>query len=282
VHVSAPDANPPVSIQALIAELTELPANPSVAVRVLQLLDSPDADVGMLGRLVEADPSLAAHTMRLANAPVHGLTRRVTSARQAVMVLGFALVRSLAALTAGGVLVSDRRAAPPRFWQHSLAVAAGSTVVARHTGRSVGEACSAGLLHDLGSALQYRVAPRRYLDMLEATPDDPAARYAAEVREFDLDHAEAGAAVLAAWGFPADVVEVLRAHHRLPRPGTGDLVLVVRAAEALADLVQPVDPGEALADPADALRDAGVEHPDVETLTREVARETRDLRTFLA
>jgi putative nucleotidyltransferase with HDIG domain len=275
---------PAIGVRALIAELTELPSNPSVAMRVLQLLDDPRTDAAKLGRLVETDPSLAAHTLRLANAPAHGMARRISSARHAVMVLGFELVRSLAALTAGGVLGAGRRSAPAGFWQHSLAVAAGSMVVARHTNRGEGEACSVGLLHDLGAALQFRAAPDRYEAMIAETPDDPVARLEAELRCFELDHAEAGAAVLAAWGFPDDVVEVLRAHHHAPLPDTGELVLVVRAGEALAGLADPadVDPAERLADPMEALVAAGIAEPDLEALTAEVAQESENLRTILA
>ena len=83
----ATDALPTIGVRALIAELTDLPANPTVAMRVLQLLDDPRTDATKLGRLVETDPSLVAHTLRLANAPINGMTRRITSARHAVMVL---------------------------------------------------------------------------------------------------------------------------------------------------------------------------------------------------
>jgi len=281
VHPSAIVEPPAISVRALVAELTELPANPSVAMRVLQLLDGPDADAARLGRLVESDPSLAAHTMRLANAPVHGLTRRISSARHAVMVLGFELVRSLAAMTAGGVLDSGRPSAPAGFWLHSVSVAAGSMIVARHTDRGEGEACSVGLLHDLGAALQYRAAPERYEAMVASTVGDPVARYSAELRTFELDHAEAGATVLAAWGFPDEVVEVLRSHHRLPMPDTADLVLVVRAGEALANLVHPVDPSESIAEPVEALRLAGIDAPDLDALVAEVAEQTESLQSFL-
>ncbi len=273
---------PSIGIRALIAELTELPANPSVAVRILQLLDDPRTDAAKLGQVVETDPALAAHTLRLANAPIHGFDRRITSARHAVMVLGFELVRSLAALTAGGVLGNGRRPTPVGFWDHSLAAAAGSMVVARHTGRNEGEACSVGLLHDLGAALQHRAAPAVYEAMVQATWDDPVARVLAEQQHFELDHAEAGAAVLSAWGFPADLVEVLHDHHRLPVPGTGDLVLVVRAGESLADLVKTVDPGESIPDPVEALGAAGIDDPDLEALTAEAAEQAESLRSVLS
>lgn len=281
MHVSAPSATATAAVRRLIAELSELPANANVALRVLHLLDRPDADASRLGQLVETDPALAAHTMRLANAAALGMSNRVASARQAVLVLGFELVRSLAVLTAGELLPGGRREAPDGWWQHSLSVAAGSMVVARRTGRGEGEACSVGLLHDLGAALQFRAAPERYEAMVAATPDDPAARFSAEQRSFGLDHAEAGAAVLAAWNFPDAVVEALRAHHRLPVPGTGELVLVVRAGEAIADLVHPGDPGEAIAEPVEAATLAGIQDPDVDALAEEVDEQFRSLLTFL-
>ena len=270
-----------IGVRALLAELGDLPARPSVAMKVLQLVDDPRTDASRLGRLVETDPALAAHALRLANAPANGISRRIGSARHAVMVLGFELVRSLAALTAGGLLGNGRKVAPPGFWPHALHTAAGAMVVARHTGGSEGEAGSAGLLHDLGAALLYRAAPGPYEELLADTRDDPELRMEEEARRFELTHEEAGAAVLEAWHFPDEILEVLRDHHRLPTRGTGQLVRVVRAGEALGDLVTVVDQGEALADPADALRFAGVEDPDLDALQREVAEQTKSLSAVL-
>jgi putative nucleotidyltransferase with HDIG domain len=272
---------PPIGVRTLIAELTELPPNPSVALRVLQVIDDPEIDAAHLGRLVETDPALAAHTLRLANAPIHEMVERITSARRAVIALGFELVRSLAALTAGGVLGGGRRAAPAGFWQHSLGVAAASMVIARHLGRSEGEACSVGLLHDLGAALQYRAAPELYDAMVVETAGNPIARSEAERRIFEVDHAEAGAAVLAAWGFPDPIVEVLRDHHRNPGPYTGELVLIVRAAEALAQRIAEVPNGEPVIDAAEALVAVGVA-VDLDTLLAEVREQTTVLQGVLS
>jgi putative nucleotidyltransferase with HDIG domain len=277
----ATEALPTIGVRRLISELTDLPANPSVAVRVLQLLDDPRTDATRLGRLVETDPSLVAHTLRLANAPIHGMTRRITSARHAVMVLGFELVRSLAALTAGGVLGGGRHAVPPGFWEHALGTAAASMVVARRTRRPEGDACSAGLLHDLGSALQYRAAPARYEEMLGDCRQDPTRWVEAELGHFELDHADAGAAVLQAWGFPDEIVAVLRDHHRLPMADTADLVVVVRAGEALAQLADPVFTGETVADAVEALAAAGVDDAEPDVLLAEVRDQAEALRTIL-
>lgn len=270
-----------IGVRALLAELGDLPARPSVAMKVLQLVDDPRTDASRLGRLVETDPALAAHTLRLANAPANGVSRRITSARHAVMVLGFELVRSLAALTAGGLLGNGRKVAPPGFWPHSLHTAAGAMVVARHTGASEGEACSAGLLHDLGAALLYRAAPGPYEQLLADTAGRPEARMDEEAKRFELTHEEAGATVLEAWHFPEEVLEVLRDHHRFATRSTGQLVKVVRAGEALGDLVSVVGQGEALADPADALWLAGIQDPDVEALAAEVAEQAKSLGTIL-
>lgn len=271
-----------IGVRALLAELGDLPARPSVAMKVLQLVDDPRTDASRLGRLVETDPALAAHTLRLANAPANGVSRRITSARHAVMVLGFELVRSLAALTAGGLLGNGRKVAPPGFWPHALHTAAGSMVVARHTGSSEGEACSAGLLHDLGAALLYRAAPGPYEELLAETAGDPVRRMDEEAVRFELAHEEAGAAVLAAWHFPDEVLEVLRDHHRIPGRTTGHLVKVVRAGEALAELVTVVNQGEALDDPWAALHTAGIDDPDVDALTAEVQEQAKALSSVLS
>jgi putative nucleotidyltransferase with HDIG domain len=269
-----------VDVSALIEQLTELPAQPSAALRVLWLLDDPDCSLADLGKLIEADPALSARVMHLANSSFYGLAQQVSSALRAVTVLGQVTVRALAAVSAGGLLDTGSRTVPDGFWAHSTTCAAGASVVARRMRIAASEAFSAGLLHDIGVALLYRHAPEQYEGVLQFAAIDPDNRLAFERRVFGLDHAEAGAAALKAWRFPEVFVETVRSHHEPVGAPRAELARCVVAGEALA--VHPTDDrGEPAHRVDHALAQVGIDVAELEGLVHAMETEAEALAAFL-
>jgi hypothetical protein len=139
----------------------------------------------------------------------------------------------------------------------------------------VGEAFSAGLLHDVGAALLFRHDRERYDIVLTAAGHDEARRCALERAVFGLEHGEAGAIALAAWGLPDYLVEAVRQHHADLDEITEPLALLVSGGEAVTAVMVRDDPG--VADRLDvALTAAGLEGVPsasiVEQLRAEIAR----------
>jgi putative nucleotidyltransferase with HDIG domain len=249
--------------QALSDQLRTLPVRAGAAVRLLQLLDDPEVDGSRLAEVIETDATLAARLLQLANSPFYGISRGVASVTQATVVVGLSVVQAFAAAAAAGVLVKHDGAMPNDYWEHSMAVAAAAAVVARSEGFDTAEALTAGLLHDLGSALLFRLDARRFGVVDRAAPRGSAHRLEAEADVFGADHATAGALVLETWRLPRRIVEAVGTHHATdPTP----LATVLVRAEALAASarpeLQPSDPAPACspeaADPTlvAAVRDA--------------------------
>lgn len=228
-----------VDTASLVAQLAELPANPTAALRVLWLLDDPDWSVGDLGRLIESDPALSARVVHLANSPFYGLAAQVSSALRAISVLGQVTVRALAAVTAGGLLESGGRPVPEGFWAHATGTAAGASVIARQLRVPVSDAFTAGLLADIGVALLHRHDPERYDAVVAFSQLDPHAHTSFERQVFGTDHAAAGAAVLKAWRFPTALVEAAEQHHAAVTTlrGASGLTRCVVGGNALANAI---------------------------------------------
>lgn len=180
------------------------------AVSVLTLVDDPNTTTPQLAAAIECDPSFTAQVMRLANSAYYGLSGRVGNTPFAITVVGFAAVRSLAAMNAAGLTGS---AVPDGFWAHAAAAAAGASAVASALGVVAADCFAAGLLHDVGIAFLNSLYPDRYPGLLaehgahsETLPD-------AERAEFGMSHAEVAAYVLESWRFPAQFVAAVRHHH---------------------------------------------------------------------
>lgn len=270
-----------VHTASLVAQLSELPTNPSAALRVLWILDDPEWGLADLGRVIEADPSLSARVIHLANSPFYGLAAQVSNALRAIAVLGQVTVRAVAAITAGGLLDSGGRAVPEGFWTHATATAAGASVVARRLRVPASDAFAAGLLADIGVALLHRHDPERYDGVVAFSGLDPHAHRDFERQVFGIDHAAAGAAVLAAWRFPPSLVEAVEHHH--VAPAAADLAPLTRSVilgDALAHAIGSGGVGEG-ADTEAALASIGVPAAELEDTLEAVRAEAEALSALV-
>jgi putative nucleotidyltransferase with HDIG domain len=190
--------------------------------------------------LIESDPALSTQVIRLANTAFYGLSGKVASAWRAVTVLGLATVRALATTAAFDLFSEKGRSVPDDFWPHSVTAAAASSCVARRLGHQSNDAFSAGLLHDLGTALMFRRAPRRYDAVLERMQAGPILTLIeAEQAEFGITHAEVGAAALSVMKFPPDLTAAIATHHLDPALIELPLGKIVLVGDAIACVLQP-------------------------------------------
>ncbi|MGO9876341.1 MAG: HDOD domain-containing protein [Acidimicrobiia bacterium] len=229
----------------LITEVTQLPVQPGAAMRLLWMLEDPRTSASDLGRLIESDPALSTQVIRLSNTAFYGLSGKVSSAWRAVTVLGLATVRAIATTAAFDLFSEKGRSVPDEFWEHSVTTAAAAAAIARRVGVQPNDAFSAGLLHDIGTALVFRRAPRRYDTMMEqrvANPDTPLVDI--ELEEFGATHAQVGAAALGVMRFPAEMVEAIAGHHSAPTLGSPLLGRLLVAADAVALAVDGIDSEE--------------------------------------
>jgi putative nucleotidyltransferase with HDIG domain len=241
VGSSGKEAGMAVGAVGVADQLVRLPAQPFAATLVLRLVEDETASLADIARLVEMDPVLSARVIRLANTPHYGLRSGISSASSAVVLLGATAVRAVVAAAASCLLVEGVRLGPEDFWAHSVAVAAGSAVASRVLRVSENESFSAGLLHDIGSALLHRLEPSRYEQMLERCNEGGLLE--AERAEYGATHCEVSAAALAEWHLPKSFVAGVEAHH-------GDITVVAPLAQALilcemlAETLDPLRPSE--------------------------------------
>ena len=269
-----------VSVQRLLRRLERLPAHPNVAMRVVLEANDPNSSAARLGRLIEVDPALTAHVMRLANSAFYGLSTRVASAARAVTVLGFSMVRSMAAGIATGVLDAASGALPDGYWEHSVGTAVAALVLAPRVGCNGADAFSMGLLHDVGAALLYRLDPEAYEMATNRAITGAATLIQAEYDAFGITHDVAAGRVFAAWNFPPDLVQAIGGHHQPPVRRPSSLAQLLAAAEELAHWLPDAPRHEPHT--AGALEAIGVTHDDLASLYEEVVTRTADVAASVA
>ncbi len=223
-------------VEKMLQDIRQLP---SLSVVVLEILDS-FKDEGLkipeLVRKIGRDQGLAARVLRVANSAFLGFPSKVASINEAVVVLGFHSVRSLA--LAAGVIQQfppgegnafDRLA----FWQHAIGVGVAARVLAQKLGRNQEEAFTAGLLHDIGRLVLDAYFHDSFLKILDLAAQDDCPLATAEKKALGMDHAEIGYEVARQWKFPLPVQLAIRGHHD-PDASSSELTDLVHLANVLA------------------------------------------------
>ena len=261
----------------LLLELEQLPPARAAALRLVQCIDDPRSGAADVAVAASVDPALTARMLRMANSAYYGLSGRVSTASFAVTVIGFATVRSLAAMSAAGF--DGDRDLPPGFWARGATVAAGTALVARRIGADVPESFCVGILHDLGTALLWcRDAEQQAALLTAASAQEPV--QVLEQRVYGATHASLCQDVLAAWHFPEELCTAIGEHHDSPSAQAPPLRRALQGGIALAALADgPAGAQDALV--VAALEAARVPASDRGDLVAQVRAEGAELASAL-
>ena len=206
--------NPPhPDIDLLIGEIADMQPLPVVAVRVLEIADGQQFSAHELSQAIAADQALTAKVLRLSNSAYYGFPRRITTVRDAVVLLGFRAVRSatLASCvidTMPGGKVLD----PMEAWRYSMVVGLLAEVLARASKRHQDEAFTAGILHNIGRLALDQHRPRQLAEAKRVMQERGLAAADAEREVFGFTSSEIGGALALHWNFPSPLAEVVARH----------------------------------------------------------------------
>lgn len=246
-YVSAPAITPPSdAASATVARVTRmvldpdfrLPTLPAVASEVMRLANCSEVTFREVDKVVRNDPILAARILSVVNSPVFRPSAPVVSLRNAMMLLGWNVLREVLwqVIAEAHVFRGTGKQQLRTLRIHSIATAHIARLVCHTVGLNTDHAFVCGLLHDLGRPMTLRT--------LVQNPRAPLTK--AQDIVIDQVHTLIGQRVAETWGLPEEVVRCTGLHHSTET--TDPSVLSIRAAEligyhfGLGDRQAPVDP----------------------------------------
>jgi len=202
-----------------------LPSPPGTALRVLELCRQDDVDIQQIADVVMSDSVLAGRMLKFANSPMAGMTRKVTSVRDALLVLGLRTVK-LTALGFSLVVPAQEARCPgfrlKQFWLESwlrAVIARRVSIVVRKGDRE--EAFTATLLSGLGQLALAQGFGDRYGQVLAEARNRKALREV-ERALLGCEHYEIGALLLKEWGLPEVLVQAIALQTECGAAGPGE------------------------------------------------------------
>ena len=196
-----------------VGRVDQLPRIPEVYQALRVELDKPETALRRVAEIIERDPALVATLLKLASSAFFAGQRRVSSLMDAVTRLGIGMIQGVALATA---LDTDDRSLDRFELRHlhdrSLVVAMTARMLAPVP--AVGDvAFTAALLADTGTIVLARGVPDECAPVWERAAAEGRPHHELERELWGVDHAAAGAYLLALWGLPDAIVEAVARHH---------------------------------------------------------------------
>jgi putative nucleotidyltransferase with HDIG domain len=194
-----------------LEEELELPILPEASARIMALCEDENADARAIEGVLERDPSLASHVLRVANSSAYAPKESIVSLQQAVSRLGLATLRNIVigiSLQGRVFKVPGHQARVRAIWIHCAVAAAFAREIARKQRCNVEAAFLCGLLHDVGrpivlqatiDALAHRTKEALPVPLLETA-----------MNEF---HEEIAERMAASWKLADWAIAVVAHHH---------------------------------------------------------------------
>lgn len=205
----------------LVGGATTLPALPKNLVRLVDIMQSPEASATAIGKVIEEDIALTAQVLKLTNSAYFALTTPATTVHQAVRLLGTDTVRALVLMS--GVFEAFRShhlidtRLIERLEKRSLGVGAASHAIASAETlppAAAERARCAGMLAHVGSLLLMANWPEKVAEIMRRLDTEGGNIIECERAILGASHAEVGAYLLGLWGFSDEVVEAVAYHHQ--------------------------------------------------------------------
>lgn len=205
---------------------------PAVIFKALALLRREPVTLQEVEKLVSCDAVLASSLLSFANSALFSRTSPVISIAAAIAYVGIPAAKRVILSASTRPLYSSAELC--ELWRHSVDTASIAERLAVITKTmDPGEAFVAGLIHDIG---RIAIESTNHDDFVLVHRRVTHATGCAELADIMLtgqDHGQIGAALLASWNMPRDLIDGVRFHQR-PERSEGALASILYLAETIA------------------------------------------------
>ena len=204
-------------LYGIMLEIEAFPGMPVTAAKLLPLLDNTESTASDIESILKYDPGLTANILKLTNSAYFGIPARVSSVKQAIILLGWKRLLQVVMTICMSPLM--KKTIPgydlPRegLWRHSIAVSVAAEILVKALKiPDADEVFTAALLHDVGKLILGGFV-KEDLEQIETMVMKGISFDVAESMVLGTNHAEIGGQILQKWSFPAGLVNAVQWHH---------------------------------------------------------------------
>ena len=203
--------------ELILRNIFNLPPVPRAIKEALDLLNSPKTNNYQLSHVIATDQGLVTKILTIANSPLYGLQRKVTTIDFAILVLGYHELKniiSVLSIVESFKNKTDQYLDQKEFWMHSFLTGTASRRLAEDLDfPNDGEAFITGFLHDLGFSIIHRFMHSNFIEIYELVKEQGINYQEAELEVLGMTHQQSGHYLFEKWNFPDQLCDAILNHH---------------------------------------------------------------------
>jgi len=208
------------SLVRLNRYIDSMPALSITVAKVLEVVRNPQATAKDLNKVISLDPVLMGKVLKLINSAYYGLSNKVTSLVNAIIMLGINTIKNLALSTAVLSNMSNqshfKSLNVDGFWRHSIGVGVASKLIAIKMGipgNQQEEYFIGGLLHDIGKIPLNEIFFEDYVKCIRMADMRRFPLVQMEKQILGITHEEVGKMIAEKWRLTSETLDCLLYHH---------------------------------------------------------------------
>jgi len=226
---------------ARLVNFKNLPSIPKVLFEVTKLLNSPSATTLKLAELISKDPGLTTKILTVANSPLYGIKRKVSSIEFAIIVLGQQEIKDVVtaiSLADSFKITPSPNFDPIEFWIHSMVTGSAAKNISQNLGFSFGsDAFVAGILHDMGILVIHNFMQPDFQKIAALSRTKDISLIDAEKEVLGLTHQEIGKFLAEKWNLPIQLCDTLNYHHNPSLSSTKELTTIIHLVDYMTQIL---------------------------------------------
>jgi HD-like signal output (HDOD) protein len=239
---------PNITVQDVMAKVEHLPPLPQAALRVSRLMQEEDTNAERIAAIIRLDASFTSNVLRLCNSAAYGFSRRISTVKEAVAILGFSTLKSMVYMILAKSALNHEVAGYSLKRGDLLYNALSGAVYAKHIAQKERLpdqelAFTGGLLRDIGKIVLGDFVGEEYKKIEEVSIQNRIDYLMAEDKVLGMNHARAGKYLAEKWNLPNPLMLSIQHHHHpskmnvLPNAPEGPIVTAVHLADLFTSML---------------------------------------------
>lgn len=204
--------------QLVLTNIYNLPGRSDVMGETLKMLDNPNVNSTLVSKLICKDQAIATRILSIANSPLYGLRRKVSTIDFAIMVIGMTELRRIViglSIMESFKNKTDKYLDQKDFWMHSMMTATAAKRIAEDLKYpNPGEAFITGFLHDLGLPVMHKYFHSGFVEIFEKIIASPEALPIREEESvLGYNHQQIAGMLTEKWNLPLSLSDAIGNHH---------------------------------------------------------------------
>lgn len=235
------------AVIAKLDRLESLSTIPSVAIQIYNVAMDPKSGIDDIQEILQLDQVMTLKILKLVNASFYGLSQKVTSVKEAVIILGTDEIINMAF----GLSLTESFKGPglkglidPKaLWKHSVKTALIGKYLCRGKKKFADDGIFAAcILHDFGKLFLIENFPDEYRKIFELSKELNLPIYDLEEEVFGYNHGGIGGIIAKKWNLPESLVQAISFHHHPSSSEShADLAAITGFANYLCSLDEKKD-----------------------------------------